>query len=333
VFHQRDDIRDGTYLKTIERSFTYGGQVYLITLNPARIKRNGKTTEQYPGEREQLVEEVIRRIAVMRNRLDYISKEESGVGVTFSIYEVRKELARTGHAFSHNEVLEALLILHQSSVEIKRIESTNTGETTERIVSGSAFPQLRLANRGSEETATTVQFNWLVSEALKHLDFRQIDYDVVMSMRGPIERWLYKRLTHDTLYHGFDAAEHTITASEIIEGCGLTMRSRPRDTLRRVTAAVQALQELGVVKAFEIHEVRVGRRKEDIEYRMVASESFVSRILAAVQKGAANKRLFREVTGDEPMKFVSSDPAKRAKMRKIRNLQKEGELIPLSLRP
>ena len=47
---------------------------------------------------------------------------------------------------------------------------------------------MRLADKGSEDTSITVQFNWLVTEALMRLDFRQIDYETIMSMRGPIER-------------------------------------------------------------------------------------------------------------------------------------------------
>src|SRR4051812_16797194 len=110
VFRHGESLRDGEYLKTIKRTFVYSGKVYSIALKPARIERDGKEIEQYPGEREQLVEEVIRRIAVLRNRLTYNGQDE--VGVTFSLYEVRKELERTGHSFSFYEILEALNILH-----------------------------------------------------------------------------------------------------------------------------------------------------------------------------------------------------------------------------
>jgi len=51
-----DDLKDGKYLKTLERTFTLAGKVYQVTLKPARIKdKNGKEGEQYPGERERLV--------------------------------------------------------------------------------------------------------------------------------------------------------------------------------------------------------------------------------------------------------------------------------------
>jgi hypothetical protein len=208
---------------------------------------------------EQLVEEVIRKLAVKGNRLDYNSKNE--VGITFKVFDVRKELERTNHRVSHNDVVEALHVLHKSVVEIQRVDTTPEGETIVKVASGSAFPQLRLAEKGAEDTSITVQFNWMVSEALMRLDFRQIDYETVMSMKGPIERWLYKKLTHDILYHGGDLLIHEVKASEIIEGCGITIRSRQRDTLRRIPEAVEALKSHGVIDEYVATDIKDGRKK------------------------------------------------------------------------
>ena len=72
------------------------------------------------------------------------------------MFDVRKELERTNHKVSHNDVVEALHVLHKSVVEIQRVDTTPEGETIVKVASGSAFPQLRLAEKGAEDTSITV---------------------------------------------------------------------------------------------------------------------------------------------------------------------------------
>jgi hypothetical protein len=318
VFRKQAELRDGQYLKTIEREFVYGSQLYRLTLYPARFKRGGKAVEEYPGEMEQLVEEVIRKLAVKGNRLDYNSKNE--VGITFKVFDVRKELERTNHKVSHNDVVEALHVLHKSVVEIQRVDTTPEGETIVKVASGSAFPQLRLAEKGAEDTSITVQFNWMVSEALMRLDFRQIDYETVMSMKGPIERWLYKKITHDILYHGGDLLIHEVKASEIVEGCGITIRSRQRDTLRRIPDAVEALKAHGVIDEYVATDIKDGRKKVDIDYKLITSKSFMAQITAAMHRSVEDRHAFQEITGEEPSadKVIPSDRVKRIRLERIR---------------
>ena len=68
--------------KIIEREFGFGGKRYRISLKPTTIKGPHGTTEKYLGEREQIVEEVIRRIATDRSRLTV----RDGVKVRFPFY-------------------------------------------------------------------------------------------------------------------------------------------------------------------------------------------------------------------------------------------------------
>ena len=319
VFRHGESLRDGEYLKTIKRNFAHAGKVYGIALKPARIERDGKEIEQYPGEREQLVEEVIRRIAVMRNRLTHSGQDE--VGVTFSLYEVRKELERTGHAFSFYEILEALHVLHHSTVRIVRVDDNGTGEAKERVVSASAFPQLRLAEAGSENSATTIQFNWLVSKALAHLEFRQVDYEVIMRMKGPIERWVYKRINHDVLFHRGSVNVYVIRASEIIDGCGMAQWKRVRDSLRRVTEAVMAMKAQGVIAEVEARDIFEGRRKIDTEYTITASQAFSAQLIEALRTASTKVEDYLTVVGDAPTEFVPTDAEKRNMLRKLRSRQ------------
>ena len=330
VFRDHKDLRDGQYLKTIDRSFTYGGYLYRLTLNPARFRRNGKQVEEYPGEREQLVEEVIRRLAVTNRRLDLAGKDE--VGVTFRVWDVRQELKRTKHVMAHVDVVEALQVLSKSIIEIYRVDAGPNGEKVEKLHQSPTFPQVRFADKGAEDTSIAVQFNWFVAEALKCLDFRQIDYETLMNMSGPIERWLFKKLTHDTLYNGGDLLIHEVKASEIIDGCGLTICTRIRDTLRRIPAAVEQLKAHGVIDEYVATDIKDGRKKVDIAYKLIASRHFMDRINESMRRGIEDRRVFREITGEDPVHFIPSDRAKRTKLERMRSHRsEESEVLRLPL--
>ena len=310
-----DDLKDGKYLKTLERTFTLAGKVYQVTLKPARIKdKNGKEGEQYPGERERLVEWVIRRIAAMRNRISLSAKDE--VNVSFSINEVKTELARTGHTYSYYEIVEALTILHQSTVEIIRTDVGDDGEIHERVISSAAFPQLAFANRGKGRAKSTVQFNWLVSQAMMHLDFRQMNYEAVMKMRGPIERWIYMRLNHDVLYHRMNPHMHVIYAREVIDGSALSTK-RPRDAMRRITEGMENLKADGVIKELQCDDIAEGKRKVDIKYTITVSDTFVEETSRSLRRANENIADYRAVVGSDPNSFVPSDPIKKEKLRRI----------------
>jgi hypothetical protein len=301
------------------RTFVLGGRLYQATLKPARIRTKAGESEQYPSDRERLVEWVIRRIAARRNRLNLGDKNE--VGVSFSIHEVRVELKRTGHTYSHNEIVEALTILRESAVEIVRIDTAQSGETRERVINSSAFPQLAFADRRRENAKTTVQFNWLVSEALMHLDFRQMNYEKVMHLPGPIERWIYLRLNHDVLFHRMDPKVnvHELRATEVIEGCALANRKRGRDTLRRITEAMSALKIEGVILDFEAQDILEGQKKVDVLYTITVTREFVHDTTRSLRTASESLTDFRDAVGSEPVEFIPNDYSTRDKLRKIRN--------------
>lgn len=70
-----ESIREGgKYLPTLTRSFRHRNQEYIAKIIPARVqKKDGTEKDYYPGHRESLVEEALRKIA---------SKQLGGVYLT-----------------------------------------------------------------------------------------------------------------------------------------------------------------------------------------------------------------------------------------------------------
>ncbi len=315
------ELKDGKYLKTLVRTFELGGRVYQATTKPVRIRgADGKEQERYPTDRERLVEWVIRRIASKRSRLSLDNKDEAIVELT--IYEIRKELEKSGHTLSNAEIAEAIKVLHESIVEIVRLDTDEQDSPMERVISAAAFVQVAHANRRSENARTTLQFNWLVSQALMRLDFRQMNYDQIMEMPGPIERWVYLRLNHDVLYYRHSPRVHELKASEIIEGSGLSSRKRKSMGLRRITEAIEQLNQVGVIASYEAIDIMRGKSLDDIHFAITVSDQFVEDVSWSLRRAMEMKADFAEVTDEEPTRFVPGDPSAREKLRRVRGKRK-----------
>ncbi|HEV2602228.1 MAG TPA: hypothetical protein VGU24_01070 [Microvirga sp.] len=322
VFYTDKDAREaGKYLSSVEREFLHNGKAYRLVLKPARIRRDGKEIEEYPGEREQLVEEVIRKLAVEPGRLHM--RERDQVAMNFSLYEIREELSRRSHSFRTAEIKEALQILRHAEIEISRVATGADGsDDVTSIVATSTFPQITFRERGRDLSESSIQFNWFVAQALKHLQFRLLNYEVVMNLRDPVARWLYKRLHHTAVSARGGLEVQEITAVEIHRDCGLADRARFRDVLRRIGRSVELLKAEGIIKAYDAVDVlerSQGRpRKADIRYTLRVSEAFIEQASLAHERWSEAAEDYRAVVGAAPAAFVRLDAQKRDELRVVR---------------
>ena len=63
-----DEREAGKYLPVVHRTFRLADREYQLEIRPARVMRDGAEIEVYPGEREQVLEEALRRIAIEKRR-------------------------------------------------------------------------------------------------------------------------------------------------------------------------------------------------------------------------------------------------------------------------
>ncbi|RYD69188.1 MAG: hypothetical protein EOP84_28945, partial [Verrucomicrobiaceae bacterium] len=89
-------------MDSITRSFEARGHAYTLTLRPARIKYpDGTEKDEFPGEREALVEMAVRKIAAQRQTLQI---DRDTVSVTIGVYELYNELKATGHSMRYAHI-------------------------------------------------------------------------------------------------------------------------------------------------------------------------------------------------------------------------------------
>ncbi len=312
--------------KPIDREFQYRGRTFNLTLKPAFIRRKVRgdaegqggvqTMEEwaivFPGEREQIVEAVIRRLATQRGRLWLDNKER--VHMHFTLYEVQRELERVKRTLSSTEIKEALMVLHQSFVEIR---SKGKGGTLE--LSSTAFPELAFRSENPEIADSYLQFNSLVANSIRSLSFRQMSYGWLMRFKSPVSRWLYNILTLE--YESKPGTEPAVmNARAIIRDSGMNELSRPRDTFRAVRDAVMALKDEGILESVETEKVMDGRRLDDEIYTMVPSEAFLHEIEAAMQMAESNANEFEQIACEmiDTTGFVRVEQPAAASLRRRR---------------
>jgi len=296
-----DGRSEGGYLKSIRRDFEHSGTTYKLLLRPGRLVRaDGSEREEFPGEREQIVEAVMQRIASDRARL---SVQNEKVRLTFSLYEIREELRKVRHLYSLDEIKDALTVLHTAVVEITRVEGKN-----QTVLSSSSFPVLALRRKDDRESAF-LEFNPLVENAIKNLHYRRINYDWLMRISHPLSRWLYLKLCQGVIdSRGGGRPVVSMTAMEIARDGPMSPRNRQRDTLRYVKNAVDVLVREGFLEDLGVdgqQVIKEGRRKADVAFDLMPTLRFLEDIHRAEALVADGKERLREAAGtDLPSRFI-----------------------------
>ena len=139
-----------------------------------------------------------------------------------------------------------------------------------------------------------------------------------MRISDPVARWLYKRLA---LRVKATDTEVAMRATDIAQDSGLVNRSRTRDTLKRVTEAMESLVEANVLDSFSCAVEKEGRRQVDIMYDLLLSNSMREELHRADRAAIEAKRTMRKIAGtDQPDRFIRVDGDRLQKIRQDERL-------------
>ncbi|MDW9478800.1 hypothetical protein GOB57_08785 [Sinorhizobium meliloti] len=307
---------DQQYLSRVTREFPFNGELYSVTVYPTRITgNNGEEWDELPGEREALVEDVLRRFAA--DKLSLSEKDE--LTMPFSLYAIHQELKRVKHTLSYTEIKQALLILNGSKIEIARV--VKPGEKKARpVVHAAALPVLAYKDDANPEAVSYVQFNPLLVQAIKSLEFEQVNYEWMMHIRGALPRWIFKFASITLADNDVFSDSIELRAADLVRSCGHS-RSRERDALADVVKAIKRLKETGVIADYESVGVKQGKVKQDIRFTIRFSEAFMAdrRSARAIARNRDNEAV-RIAGTARPESFhrISSTQAAEIKMGKRR---------------
>lgn len=267
--------KDGKYLDSLKREFVHKGANYSVRITPARIQdRDGEEREYLPSQREELVEDALRKLATEGKGV-FLDDE---AGVVFTLYEVQKELERIGHGYKIADIKEAILILGTSNIELKSSDGTS-------ILTSSFFEAVGLQTREDwkghgKKTKAYIKFNSLVTKSISTKTFRQIDYDMCMSFKSVLARWLHKRMSHN-FKQASVIDSYTIKLTTIIRDSGVKEYAKISNNARKVILALDEMKEKKVVLSYQEEKKFDGRTLVDIYYKIIPTNKFQDEIKKA----------------------------------------------------
>lgn len=310
---------DNSENSVITRQLKSRGVVYTVKIKPAVIERKAAdgsiySTLVYPGSREEIVEEALRKIAVMGNSFE--SPDDKEVGVFFTVSQLRKELARTKHSYSAQEVLEALDVMSSSLLECSLGGAKGSPRDAYR---GNLLAKLAIVSRdeyldGNARCFAT--FHPLVTHGIKTQNFRLYDYGISMTLKSDLARYMYKRMSH---YWTQASLENPYTPNLVsfLESSPRGLSDRMKENLRAMRNALTSLASKDVIlpkwdeeviKA--VHDKRV---TTDVKLKIYPSASFIKHMMKA------NKR--------------HSDMTGKLALAEARDITKESRSLPRAKRP
>lgn len=254
-------------LPIISRVFFHRQKQHKLEILPAAIldKKTGKTIYYYPSQREELVEDVLRKIATQKNRT---RQNEDKIGVAFTYYEVQQELIKKGHGYSILEIKLAIDIMSKAGLVVKddkQISITSNFFTTV----GKEEKDLR----GKERVV--VMFHPLVSRAVNSGNYRLFNYDKLMQMKMSLARWLHRRISH-MFSQATVNNPYEILLSTIVQDSGMKSYSTISERIRQVEKALKELEDARIIYRFDVRTDKVKNKILDVLYSLYMTEEFVA---------------------------------------------------------
>ena len=274
------------FLEKHTATFQNRGRTYTCTISPARVPDlDGNERDFYPSATEELIEEVLRKLSADQNA-GFFDKPNYRSGVIFSLYALREELAKRGHTRSYQEVRLALDIMSGSIIEI----TTHDEQGEEGIIRSPYLPSVIAVTRNrlreDPQARWAVQFHPLVTSGIDKIQYRQFNYQRMMSHSTQLARWLHKQLvlkhTGADLLKTFEMRYSTVKRDSGL----LNNYARERAAIDALEDAFQDLQKAEIISSFKREDLRGPRRKLlDVVFKIYPSYEFVKEVKAA------NKRL------------------------------------------
>lgn len=264
------------FLENLERTFEMNKKRYKLTIKPARItnKKTGQSRDAYPGKREELVEDALRKMAASGHRAKPVLLDDD-FAVIFTRKALFDELKEMGHEYSYWQIDEALEILFESSI-------TMESEDGDNIAAFHPIQEYGIKGRDGDNH-TYVKFCSLVTESIQNNAFRLINYKKLMRYSSIIARKLHKRMANRFIYAD-ENKTYNISLSTIFRDFGLNEEQRVTNKFIDVKEALEELKEAKVISSYEerkIHNQLKKNKIDDYVFEIFPHQEFIDEVIKA----------------------------------------------------
>lgn len=273
--------------------FHYRGRELKATIQPAWIEANdGSIMGYYPSANEELIEDVLRKIATDQYK-GYYSPREQRCGVIFTLYMVRKELENRGHGRTYKEISLSLEIMARSVIITRMVDGKEGEFTSNSLYLNNLFRVSKSRLDEDPEAKWFADFHPFASRALDDLTYRQINYTRLMSLKSQLARWISKVLSlkylNASFMHPFEIRFSTIARDSGLLGGYAAIR-------KAIAAVDSAFEELKTCKPSLLGSIPekkliLGPRGKllDVVYTLHTSREFVGEVKAASKRQSLAK--------------------------------------------
>jgi hypothetical protein len=249
-----------------------------VTITPARFEEPDESgvlrlVEAYPSATEELVEEAIRKIFADQVNGGLDAKTAR---VYFTLGMVHRELKARGKTRSYTQIMRALRIMNACNITI----TAATGGRA--IISSAIFSNLAGVSRkdwlADSDSRFMVTFNELMHAAITNLSFRQLNYKTLMSLKSPLARWIFKRLSHEYINASL-MTPYTVYLSSITRDCGYIVEAKLSHRAARLDAALAELEAAKVI--IGVRKDKTHTDEPDYHYTLTPNPHFITTVKAA----------------------------------------------------
>jgi hypothetical protein len=272
----------GRFLNILTREFEFRSKGFAVKITPARIQdKKGVEKDYYPGKREELVEDALRKMACDGKGLFL----DDQAGVIFSLNQLQKELKEMGHTYSITQIKNALLVCQKTNIMLESAD----GNTT---VSFQIFDTIGLRTwkdwqQSGNKTRCFVRFNTLVTRSIKNGTFRQLNYKECMTYKKNLSRWLHKRMSHLFTQASWKNS-YSILLTTIIRDSGIKRYKNLKDNLSEVRKVCKEMVKKNVLSGFKEERRYSGRKIIDVKFTLKPGYSFIRDMIRANKKHGSN---------------------------------------------
>ncbi len=260
-------------------TYEYNGIECTVTIQPALIKqRNGSYKAFFPGITEELVEEALKKI-LSDQRYGLHDPGNIETWVRFTLSMIKSELKARGRSRDIGEIKHAIEVMSGCIITLSK--------GGQAVWKGTILQDLTAIDRGDYLSDTNAhhiaRLPLFISNAINQLEYRQFNYDRLMSCNEQLTRWIYKILIN-RFRQASVANDYHFMYTRLQRDSGLLQQNRPNDNRRKVIAALDELISRKVLIDYKVNIRKEGRKVSDVKYIVRPTVDFVG------EQKAANKR-------------------------------------------
>jgi hypothetical protein len=276
------------FLGSLSIPFTYKQIELKLIIKPALVFEKDsdgveKEVAYYPSSNEELVEEVLLKFA--SEQCVGFHETNKNSGVVFTVNQIRKELKKYNKTRSHEQIVKSLNILSGSTLEIvgeKDNEKYGTRSAYFPLVSWVGKADLH----SDPHARWHIHFHSMVTKSIDCLDYRQFNYEKLMSHKTSLARWLHKYLIEKyTMANHSQGKEFRIRYSTIKrDSAMLNGFSIEGNAFAACKIAIKELEVQKIVNSvvYEmIYDPTNKNKIQDIVYILTPTDEFIREVAAA----------------------------------------------------